>query len=579
MIGSNKKRVRQWAQPALELVGILLLALVFRVAYLHASGHHWDLDLFEAWGKAAHETGLLTVYADQPRLDYPPFYITMMAAAFSIQEVLGHPSTITLLKIGPVLGDLGLVMLAYVIFRAQGWLRFAVPLFLACLPGVIATSAFWGQVDSLWVVFILLAIILLKESHFSLAWIFYAIALLTKFQAIVFLPVLGLYTLLMCGWRGAVRGVFWAGLSLLLGVLPFIAGSGLHETLRPYLDSVGRFPDLTRNALNLWMLGAVGAGLPIRSPNYPIQADNTPLVGFLTGREAGLVMLGLYVLLVLVVAFRQRNKERLFTWAGALYLGFFMLSTQMHERYLYPAVILAFFAIAEDRRMVWVALPLAVTFSYNIIAITTMPFVWLGVDLLYLTGEIGLFVALLNGFLLVVWTWFLLTPDQPAQLWARRAQTLLKATLVTMLAGLALSIVVPDQLPRMTALTTQFDNGARLLGYELSHDENLLNVDLFWSNSSPIRNDLAVFVHVLSDGERVAQDDQFPSVPTNRWALNEIVTTHHMIDASGLDLDTVSVVAGLFDVDTMQRAGAIQDGVQVPENWVRLERADGVPPT
>ncbi len=439
-----RSRSLQW-QPLLELGCILLIALVLRAGYVEKAGFLPDLMVIEDFGRSAQEGGLLSVYGHPPQQDYPPVPLVVLWAGFSMQALTGGPSTMFILKALPIAGDIALILLAYAVFRRQRWwFRLGIPLVLAILPGVMATSAFWGQFNSAWVVCVVLSAYLLKQSRFNLAWIVFAFGLLIKPQVIVLAPVLGMYTLLTCGWRGVLRSGFAMSLTLALGLLPFIAGSGFQETLRPFLSSVDRYPLLTLNALNLWLIFTARGGLPLRAPSYTMLPDNMPVIGVLTGRQAGLLMLGLFVLLMVIVMVQQRNRERIFTWAGALFMAFFMLSTQMHERYLYPALILAIFAIAEDRRMLWIALPLAFTYTYNVIALTTTPFIWLGVNLWYVIGEVGLFVAVVNALILVLWTWFLLTPPPLVHPQIRRAERLLKAVLAASLVVLVVYAVLPD---------------------------------------------------------------------------------------------------------------------------------------
>src|SRR5262249_19326214 len=63
---------------------------------------------------------------------------------------------------------------------------------------------------------------------------------------------------------------------------------------------------------------------------------------------------------------------------AALYFGFFMLPTQIHERYLCMAALLALIATAQDRRMWWVAAGLALTFSFNVLNVLDQPLRFLG---------------------------------------------------------------------------------------------------------------------------------------------------------------------------------------------------------
>lgn len=575
MNSSSEKHIRQRVLSALELLGILLLALVLRAGYIEQSGFTVDLLDIEEFGRATLDGGLLGVYARPPQQDYPPLPLVPLWAGFSAQKAISRLSTMTVLKALPVAGDIALIVLAYVVFRRRRWgLRLGIPLTLAVLPGVIATSAFWGQFDSAWTACVVLSAYLLKRSRFSLAWSVFALGMLIKPQVIVLAPVLGMFTLLLRGWRGVLRGGLAMSLTFALILLPFVVGSGLQETLRPFQSSVGRFPFLTLNALNLWLIFTASTGLSLEAPDYPMLPDNVPLSGLLTGYQIGLLLLGLYTLLVVIMVIRQRNRERVFVWTGALYLAFFMLATQMHERYVYPAAILALFAIAEDRRMVWVAVPLAVTFSYNIIAITSMPFVWFGVNLWYVIGEAGLFAAVVNGLILVLWTWFLLTPEPLVRPRARRAEKWLKAALAASFAGLVVYAALPEPLPQMNALDAHFDNGARLLGYEISSGEHTITVDLFWASTEPIPVDLAVFAHAMAGGERIASDGGPPAVPSTRWALNEVVTTRHVLDIGSLNPETVSVVAGMYNA-ALEPSPATQDGAPAQGDLIALGMGQG----
>ncbi len=130
----------------------------------------------------------------------------------------------------------------------------------------------------------------------------------------------------------------------------------------------------------------------------------------------------------------------------------------------------------------------------------------------------------------------------------------------------------------MTALDARFDNGARLLGYEIRRDHDEIGVDLFWDSAGPIADDWAVFVDALADGERIPQEEQDPVVRAIPWALNEIVTTHHTLDVSGFDPDAISIAVSLYAFDTIKRTADILQGVLHPENWIRREAPVIIPP-
>ena len=559
----------KWWIVALELGALIVIALVLRLGYVQQVGYVWDTDQFQLWGETARDSGLFTVYANQPRLDYPPLYLAVLSLGFTVQQAL-QVTPLAVLKFGPILGDIGLIVLAYVAFYSQRWLRVVVPLALALLPGIIATSAFWGQVDSLWTFFLVLSAMLVKRKRFGWAWAIYAVALLTKFQAIVFLPVIGWLTLLELGWRKTVRpALLFVGV-MAFGLLPFVLGSGPQAALRPYLESVGRYNYLTMNAMNPWMLGALFSGEPIASPDYPMLPDDEPLLAGLTGRHIGLALLAGYTLLVLWSAWRQRGKDRTFVIAGALYMGFFILPTQIHERYLYPAMILSIFAIAEDRRMAWVAVPLALTYTYNVVAIALEPFSWLGLPLLFIAGEIGLGVSLFNLLLLFAWTVYLLLPPGQPRRMKRVMQWTAQGAIAAVLVGFTVSAILPDPLPAMRPLNAQFDNGIELIGYEVHQQDTALDVVLFWRTTEPVDATLYMFVRASADGARLTQDDSAPAIATNRWTTGDVFTTRHTLALTNQDDPALLLTAGLYDSATLRKLDATQDGAPAQGDLIAL---------
>src|SRR5260221_188347 len=121
-------------------------------------------------------------------------------------------------------------------------------------------------------------------------------------------------------------------------------------------------------------------------------------------------MLGLYTLLICVHAYRQADKPREFVWAAAQYVGFFMLPTEIHERYLYMGAVLCLIAVVQDRRLWWVALGLAYTLSFNLLNVAE-PLHWLW--LLSWPRTTTWPVAILNSTFLIELTWIAIGPTSP----------------------------------------------------------------------------------------------------------------------------------------------------------------------
>lgn len=259
------------------------------------------------------------------------------------------------------------------------------PLAVAALwllnPAVIYVSAYWGQVDSIHTLWMLAALLAALAGQWLLAGGLLALGLLTKLQAIVILPLL-----LYLAWRRgstarrAARALLRVGLGmaavLALGLLPFaLSGDSFNDVLVVYAGSVGFYPALTLNAYNFWW--------PIEYVGNELLklglTDDMRLLGPVTIRWVGLALLAAYTLLVLraldgraatpgrgrddpepgAAPLRSRRAATpgrggseaawlAFFAAGMLAFGFFMLPTEIHERYILPA--LAFLAPVAWRR-------------------------------------------------------------------------------------------------------------------------------------------------------------------------------------------------------------------------------------
>ncbi len=170
-----------------------------------------------------------------------------------------------------------------------------------------------------------------------------ALSLLTKLQAIVLLPLL---LFLAWRWRGLMRLGLGGALTLAVGLLPFAATGALRAVLSVYGGSVGYYPRLTVGAYNLWWSADyVGRKLLGHPPTNDLR-----LFGPVTIQWLSLGLFAAYVAVIFWAIARSTRLDRadeetvltVFFAAGMLFFGFFMLPTEIHERYILPA--LAFLA-------------------------------------------------------------------------------------------------------------------------------------------------------------------------------------------------------------------------------------------
>lgn len=375
---STRVQVMPWWRRWIVLLPIFTIALLVRWHYAPDPGYVGDLDHFARWVRVIDANGVLHFYDADLRFGvwdrtYPPLSTLPFEAIRLIyggapqsRAALQDPVYVTLLKLMPMLAELGLIVAVYVWLIERPVLRTVIPSLLAIFPGLIATTAWWGQYDAPFVLFVVLSLMAINRDKPLAAWLLFAVAVMLKQPAVVIGPLLLVLTYRRYGWRSALVGLAASGTLCAVIVAPFFLNSGL-DALSPYLKSSDAFPFLTNNAFNFWYaIASIHKGSLLQFRQYP---DASSVLGAFTFKEAGLFMFVVLVLLVMVVMWRRADEKKEFVWAAAMFMGFFMLPTQVHERYIYPAAVLLLIAVAQDSRLWIIAAGVAVTFTYNILAI------------------------------------------------------------------------------------------------------------------------------------------------------------------------------------------------------------------
>jgi Gpi18-like mannosyltransferase len=204
---------------------------------------------------------------------------------------------------------------------------------------------------------ILLMAALLDRAGGRWSWACWALALLIKPQAIIFAPVLYIATLRRHGCHALLAGGGLAAALLALGCAPLLLAGQAEGLLQAYAGSVGRFPQLTNRAYNLWYLATLGAG----------GSDAGQAAGPISLRAIGmLLMAGAALLVGLALIYRSDGPARTLG-ATALALAFFCLPTQIHERYLFLTLAPLIMTAAADRPALIAFVVLAASATLNIL--------------------------------------------------------------------------------------------------------------------------------------------------------------------------------------------------------------------
>lgn len=351
-----------------RLAAILLLAFFLRCALsLIFYGHSTDIGCFMAWANALAEYGPGAFYTSGMFADYPPGYMYVLwlvgiLANWLRLEFCGA-GYVLLTKMPAILCDLGA---AYLVFRMADR-RFSrrVALALCCAvafnPAMAFLSGGWGQIDQALTLLLVLVLWLFLEDRLEFCGLVYGFAILVKPQALMAGPLLAVAYLLRIkdqGHKAALR-TLWAvllavGIILLLS-LPFGGGQGSVQltllgaairgpwVLQKLLGTATSYPYASIEAFNLFSLFG---------GNW--QSVDAPFFLSITYGEWGTACILLSVLAVAWMYMKGRKERGCLPLCAAFLLAaLFTLGQYMHERYLFPALLLVLISFVHygDRRL------------------------------------------------------------------------------------------------------------------------------------------------------------------------------------------------------------------------------------
>ena len=339
-----------WPRPVVLGTYLVLLVLSFalRIGLCRAvSGVPNDLACFKAWAMALAQGRPSQLYAGSVFVDYPPGYLYVLTAVGRARLLLGlapdSAGFLLLVKLPAMLLDMGAAALVLWLARPQMSLAGAcvLSLLVAWNPAALHNSAAYGQVDVFLAVPLLLALAFVHRGALLRAAVAYAIAVLVKPQALLLVPLAVAVLVRARSLRTAVLATLvFAGVVLALA-LPFAPGLSPAWLASLYARALSSYPYATLNAANLYAL---------------LGANWAPLT--LATQLASYGALGLLSLAVAVLYARQGHGDGprssdVFAVALSLLTLAFFLGTRMHERYLYPTVLIAAaaYAVGGDRRL------------------------------------------------------------------------------------------------------------------------------------------------------------------------------------------------------------------------------------
>lgn len=376
----------------LILGGVLLFAFVVRMLFIGADGFKNDVSTFESWALTLSEHSLRQFFANAGFADYPPGYFFVLWIVGHAYRLLVHsdPSYAALkiaVKLPAILMDLVDSVLIFALvrrFSTTAWALFAAA-FFALNPAAIFISAYWGQVDSVAGGMTLAAILLLVESDrrsaarqsafIVAAWLLLAYSILIKPPALILAPLFIAYVYASDDRSVRIR----RAVATLVGglgsfVLAYLSALAFHPGRSPlgqfawligrYHYAAGVYPYNSVNAFNLYVtLG-----------QHFWQTDASLVPNLFFGGHAygipqyacGIALVVAALALVLWRYVTRRDGIALLEAAMILSLGYFVLSTRMHERYIFNGFMLVVPLIFLRRRYFYAAVVLSLTLVANL---------------------------------------------------------------------------------------------------------------------------------------------------------------------------------------------------------------------
>ena len=323
MLNKEKKIINYFTDNYLVFgyIFVTIMALLVRFLTFHFESHDY-VAFLAPWFDYLKNNGGILALANYPG-NYNAPYMTIMALLTYIPV-----KSLYSIKFVSILFDFGLALssaslVKYLVNKKKNlyfFIAYAVTLFL---PEVLMNSGIWGQCDSGYTMFIILALLYLLKEKYIVSFIYLGISFALKLQFIFILPLF--IVIYIVKKRYSIFHFLIIPLTNIVLCLPaIIIGKPIGELLSIYFGQVNEYKAyMSLNFLNLYSLVEYSGQIL-----YYVGIILTVIVCFLM----------LFYVIVKKVKFNDQKILNLGLWFVVIVT---YLLPCMHERYLYMGGVLA----------------------------------------------------------------------------------------------------------------------------------------------------------------------------------------------------------------------------------------------
>jgi len=406
-----KKKLLYWGKTLLFFVPFLCLVFLLKTK----TGHTWDTSCWIRWATQIYHKGLSYAY----RADYNNYLFVYQYILWIYTKLQGSlenvVNNIYQLKNFTILFDFATTLILFTVIREKNQDHFKsafLSLFYFLNIAILYNSIIWGQIDGIMTFFVALSFFCIYRKKLLGGLFFIFIAINTKFQSIIFLPIILLLAIPLIkernGWIKLLFSIMSIFVCTAIVYYPFVKAGDFQLMWQKTLAStIGHSPYASANAYNFWYL--------ILKEN-PNQVSDTTLFLGISYRlwGVGLFAIGSLIALFHFIkpTFKMLTSSAIFSFtlqkviisSALIPLLFFFFNTEMHDRFPYPMLIfLMFYAILYHRPIPYILTSIAYLLNLDAVlkyfngSYHTLVYMPEFVACIYLISIILLFIELLSA--------------------------------------------------------------------------------------------------------------------------------------------------------------------------------------